>query len=152
MLRKKRLQWQKVIPGCTTWCPRPQKLRKEPLALLEDITFYPLTEKEGMRFGRRRLASVIVGHMPFPSWVKAKRPKKKQQHLSISNVAELAQFKDVLHKKKESEVDILVLLVYPGGMGRTFNHSTHMVVRRSDQTLATRSANQIVSMMALRSR
>ncbi|XXG77564.1 hypothetical protein AAC387_Pa08g1695 [Persea americana] len=128
------------------WSPKPRRLKKNArqdtaLASLEENTFYSLTQKEG-RYGRRRLALIIVGPTLCPLKVHTKYPKKKQQHFSINNVAELAQFKDLLKKEEKNEVDILTLLVHqPEEMDHAINPSIPMLVRRSGQALATDLAN-----------
>lgn len=138
LLKMKRGQPKDGVPSCTTWSPKPRKFKKEShqdkfLGTLEDNTFYPLTQKERIKVGRRRLASVIVRPSP-PPWMYTKHPKKKQ-HLSINNATELVQFKDFLQKKKESRlqkdaVDFLALPVYQlEGTDHTLGHSKPMVVR-----------------------
>ena len=113
MLRKKKLWLKEVIPSCTTRSPKLSKLKKQAcqdtfLASLEENIFYSLTQKEGRRFKRRRLASVIVGPTPPPQ-VYAKYPKR---HLSINNAAKLIQFKENLQKRKQNEVNILTFPVH----------------------------------------
>lgn len=131
------------------WSPKPRKFKKEAcqdtsLASLEDNTFHPLTQNEGRRFGKQCLTSIMVGPVSLPSRMHTKHPKKKQQHLSMNNVAELIQFKDHLQKKKENEVDIPALPIHQSeGMDHAINYSIPTVVRRSDQVLAAKLGNYI---------
>ena len=65
MLEKKKLQQKEIVPGCTMWSPKPRKLKKKArqdtiLASLKENTFYPLTQKEGRRYGRRCLSSIAT--------------------------------------------------------------------------------------------
>lgn len=86
----------------------------------------------------------MVGPTLCPPKVHTKHLKKKKQHLSINNAADLIQFKNFVKRKEKSEVDILALPVHqPEGMGHTINHFVPIVVRRSDQMLATSLASQI---------
>ena len=143
MLEKKKLQQKETIPDCTTWSLKPCKFKKKAFqdtapASLEENTFYPLTQKEGKRYGMRRLSSVIVGPTLCPPKVHTKHPKKKQQQLSINNAAELTQFKDLLKKKEKNEENILTLSAHqPEGVDPITYHSVPMVVKRNDKMLTS---------------
>ena len=103
------------------------------LALLKENTFYPLTRKEGRRYERRRLPSIIVGPTLHPPKAYVKHLKKRQQHPSVNDVAELTQFKDLLKKKGRNEVGILTLLVHHlEEVASITNHSIPMVVKRNN--------------------
>ena len=139
MLENKKLQQKETIPGCTTWSPNPRKLKKKAfqdttLVPLEENIFYHLTQKEGRKYGRMHLSSIIVGPTPRPLKVHAKHAKKRQYYFPVNNATKLAQFKDLLKKKGGSEVDILTLPVHHSEeVNPITDHSIPMVVKRNDK-------------------
>lgn len=150
------MQQEDKIPSCTTRSPKPRTFKKEksqdkPLALLEDGIFYLLAQKEGRKFGRQRLASVIMGPTFSPQTherVCVKHPNKVR-HLSINNAADLVLFKDLLQRKSKQQlpkedVDILALPVHhPSRADHALGQSKPMMVKLSDQILVTGMTNLI---------
>ena len=119
-LGKKKLHKKETVSSCITWSPKPRKLKEKfcqdtILESLEENTFYPLTQKEGRRYVRRRFSSIIVGPTLHPLKAYVKHPKKRQHRVSVNDAAELTQFKDLLKKKGRNEVDILALPVHHHG-------------------------------------
>ncbi|XXG48054.1 hypothetical protein AAC387_Pa02g2594 [Persea americana] len=134
---KRRSCGRRKIPGCITCSSKPRKFKKKvgqdtTLAPLEENTFYPLTQKEGRRYRRWRLASVTAGPTLCPPKVHTKLPKKRQQHFPINNVAEFAQFENLLKKKEKNEVDMLTLPVHhPEEVDPIIDCSVSMVAWRN---------------------